>query len=188
MLFRSWEQHPDVLDRWRRKFRYVMVDEYQDTNPAQFQWLKLLVSHDTQNLAVVGDDDQSIYSFRGADIRNILDFEKHFPSAAVIKLEQNYRSTRTILQAASGVVRNNQGRKDKTLWSDAPAGEPLRLFQGVDDTDEASKVVGEIRRQFRSYQPSDIAIIFRTNSYSRPFEQALAQAGLPYVQIGRAHV
>ena len=187
-----WEQSPEILVKWQRRFQYMMVDEYQDTNPAQFQWLRLLVGDGVdayghpraQNLAVVGDDDQSIYSFRGADIRNILDFEKVFPDATVVKLEQNYRSTGIILKAASGVVRLNRDRKDKTLWTSEPGGEPLRLIQGTDEQDEAGKVVGEIRRQLRNHRPSDFAIIFRTNSYSRPFEQALAAAQIPYVLVG----
>lgn len=180
-----WTQHPDILSRWRNRFHYVMVDEYQDTNPAQFRLLNLLVGDDgPQNLAVVGDDDQSIYSFRGADIRNILDFEKIYPKATLIKLEQNYRSTGSILKAASGVVQRNSDRKDKTLWTSEDLGEPLRLFSALDETGEAQRVVGEIKRLSRQYRPGDMAIIFRTNSQSRSFEQSLMSATIPYVLVG----
>ncbi|MFZ5475135.1 MAG: ATP-dependent helicase [Myxococcota bacterium] len=179
-----WEKHPDVLAKWQGRFRYVMVDEYQDTNAAQYRLVRLLTNVH-RNLAVVGDDDQSIYSFRGADIRNILDFEKDFPDATVVKLERNYRSTGTILKAASELVRRNLRRKDKTLWTEAGAGDPIRLVNPYDDDDEAAQVVGEIRRLIATgRRPGELAVIYRTNAQSRPVEQALLQAKVPYVLVG----
>ncbi|MDP2313287.1 MAG: UvrD-helicase domain-containing protein, partial [Pseudomonadota bacterium] len=179
-----WQKHPDVLERWRHKFRYVLVDEYQDTNPAQYALIKLLCDHGERNLAVVGDDDQSIYSFRGADIQNILDFEKDFPNATVVRLEQNYRSTQTILDAASALVKRNTQRKDKTLWTDADRGGLIRVMRAEDEAEEAARVVGEIRRLLGTRRPADIALIYRTNAQSRPFEQALMQARIPHVLVG----
>lgn len=178
-----WDGYPTILERWQNQFRYVLVDEYQDTNPAQYRLLTLLAARD-KNLAVVGDDDQSIYSFRGADIRNILGFEKDFPSATVVKLEQNYRSTATILRAASAVVKHNHQRKEKTLRTEAPAGEPIELMLGPDEESEAASVVGEIRRQLRARRPSDLAIIYRTNAQSRSFEQALTRERIPHILVG----
>ncbi|MSP55534.1 MAG: ATP-dependent DNA helicase PcrA [Myxococcales bacterium] len=187
-----WSQFPEVLKKWTDKFHYLMVDEYQDTNAAQYKLIRLLASA-RSNLAVVGDDDQSIYSFRGADIRNILDFEKDFPEAKIIRLEQNYRSTALILRAASGVVVNNLGRKDKTLRTDAPEGEPLRLIHAPDELAEADMVLSEIRRltgQNRGagpampIRPGDIAIIYRTNAQSRPFERVLTDARIPFTLVG----
>jgi DNA helicase-2/ATP-dependent DNA helicase PcrA len=191
-----WELKPEVLDHWRGKFRYVLVDEYQDTNPAQYKLVKLLCDYDSltlpwgekitgRNLAVVGDDDQSIYSFRGADIQNILDFEKDFPNATVVRLEQNYRSTQTILDAASSLVKRNQQRKDKTLWTDADQGGLIRVIRAADEAEEAVRVTDEIRRLLRgTLRPADIAVIYRTNAQSRPFEQALLQARIPHVLVG----
>jgi len=193
-----WTQFPQVLQRWTDKFHYLMVDEYQDTNAAQYKLIRLLAEA-RRNLAVVGDDDQSIYSFRGADIRNILDFEKDFPDAKVIRLEQNYRSTALILDAASGVVRNNLSRKEKTLRTDAVAGEPLRLFHAPDEMSEADMVVTEMRRLMRGgptygpqgpvapakvYKPGDMAIIYRTNAQSRAFERVLTDAKIPFTLVG----
>jgi DNA helicase-2/ATP-dependent DNA helicase PcrA len=179
-----WEKHPDVLDRWRARFRWVLVDEYQDTNPAQYRLVKLLCDHGERNIAVVGDDDQSIYSFRGADIKNILDFEVDFPSATVVRLEQNYRSTGNILEAASTLVKRNTLRKDKTLRTDAEKGSLIRVFRGEDESDEAARVVADIRRQLQTRRPADIAIIYRTNAQSRPFEQGFMQLGIPHVLVG----
>lgn len=181
VLFR---QHPDVLRRYQNKFRYVMVDEYQDTNLAQYELVKLLGSGH-QNVAVVGDDDQSIYSFRGADITNILNFEKDFADAQVVKLEQNYRSTGHILKAATSVVKNNRNRKAKTLWTDLGDGEKLRQVIGTDEDIEADKVIAEVRGLLRAGRtPQDVAIIYRTNARSRPFELALRRAGFPYTIVG----
>ena len=176
-----WKENPEVLGRWQRRWRYVLVDEYQDTNPAQYELLKLLAGEE-RNLAVVGDDDQSIYRFRGADIRNILEFEQDFPGAAVIKLEQNYRSKGNILKAATGVVRNNQERKDKTLRTDADDGEPVQLLLVDDDTAEADAVVNRMLRMERRW--GDFAVIYRTNAASRPVEQALMRNRIPYTLVG----
>ena len=178
-----WSTQPDILARWHDRFRYLLVDEYQDTNAAQYKLLRLLAAHHG-NLAVVGDDDQSIYSFRGADIRNILDFEKDYPNAAVIKLEQNYRSTANILRAASTLVRNNENRKDKTLRTEAAAGARLQFLYAGDEDDEARLVLTEIRRHLVERRPSDFAIIYRTNAQSRPFERVLTDAGIPFVLVG----
>ncbi len=178
-----WEQHPDVLARWRDRFRYVMVDEYQDTNAAQYKLLRLLAG-EHQNLAVVGDDDQSIYSFRGADIQNILSFTKDFPGATVVRLEQNYRSTQNILRAASAVVKNNSQRMEKTLRTEADVGLPLSLQNYPDDQTEADSVVATIRSQQKDRKFSDFAVIYRTNAQSRPFEKALTQWRIPYTLVG----
>src|SRR5207244_5609665 len=140
---------PEVPDGYRQTFQQVLVDEYQDTNRAQYRWLQLL-SEDHRNLCVVGDDDQSIYAFRGADLRNILDFEDDFPDARVIKLEQNYRSTQTILSAANAVVSHNRARKSKTLWTDLGQGDPVRVRELEDEHTEARYVAGEIERLVES--------------------------------------
>ncbi len=179
-----WSEHPAILQKWTDKFQYLMVDEYQDTNAAQYKLIRLLAG-ERANLAVVGDDDQSIYSFRGADIRNILDFEKDFPQAKIIRLEQNYRSTALILHAAAGVVRNNIGRKDKTLRTDARDGEPLKLFHAPDELSEADMVLTEIRRLMRAgSKAGDFAIIYRTNAQSRAFERVLTDARVPFTLVG----
>lgn len=178
------EAHPDVLASFQDRFRYLLVDEFQDTNPAQYRLIRLLAQAH-RNLAVVGDDDQSIYSFRGADIRNILDFEKDFPETRVVKLERNYRSTGAILAMASRLVARNQQRKQKTLWTDAPEGEPVRFITGDDEDDEARQVVAtlqDLRR--RGYKAGEFAVIYRTNASSRPVEQALQRASLPFVLVG----
>ena len=148
---RLWTHHPDVLAQWQRRFPYLMVDEYQDTNQAQFKLVKLLGQR-TRNVMVVGDDDQSIYAFRGADIRNILDFEKSFPGAEVVRLEQNYRSTGNILKAASAVVAHNQGRMTKTLWTDRGDGDKLPTIVGDDEQEQARLVVSRIR-QYSQWPP-----------------------------------
>jgi DNA helicase-2/ATP-dependent DNA helicase PcrA len=148
LLFRCvnlFELFPEVRDRYQRSFRHVLVDEYQDTNRAQYRWLQLL-AEEHRNLCVVGDDDQSIYAFRGADIRNVLDFEDHFPDATVIKLEQNYRSTQTILSAANAVIANNRSRKDKSLWSELGEGDQVHVRELDDEHAEARLVVSEIER------------------------------------------
>ncbi len=179
-----WQQKPKVLERWQQRFRYLMVDEYQDTNAAQYALVKLLAGT-SGNVAVVGDDDQSIYSFRGADIRNILDFERDFPDSLVIKLEQNYRSTGHILRAATAVVKNNRKRKEKTLWTEAGDGHRIRQIIGSDEEVEAQKVESEVRKLLRQGRtPGDIAIIYRTNARSRPFEIALRRGGIPYSIVG----
>jgi len=181
LLFRT---RPDRLERWQDRFHYLLVDEYQDTNRAQYELVKLLASK-RRNLAVVGDDDQSIYSFRGADIRNILDFEQDFEDATVVRLEQNYRSSQKILAAAMAVVRNNKGRKDKTLWTAGTEGDAVKLLVGADEQEEAALVLQDMATQRRKGRDfSDLAVIYRTNASSRPFEQALERRRWPYVVVG----
>ncbi len=175
---------PEVAERYRSTFRHVLVDEYQDTNRAQYRWLQLL-AEEHRNLCVVGDDDQSIYRFRGADIRNILDFEDDFPDARVIKLEQNYRSTQTILSAANAVVSHNRARKSKVLWTDIGAGDPVRVRELEDEHAEARYVAGEIDRLVESGASRDeIAIFYRTNAQSRVLEDTLVRYGVGYQVIG----
>ncbi len=180
-LFRT---RPERLERWQDKFHYLLVDEYQDTNRAQYELVRALASK-RNNLAVVGDDDQSIYSFRGADIRNILDFEDDFPDATVVRLEQNYRSSQKILAAAMAVVKNNRGRKDKTLWSDGDKGEPIKLIVANDETEEAALIASDMATQIRSGRSyEDLAVIYRTNASSRPLERAFERRRWPYVVVG----
>ena len=176
---------PDVLDYYQERFRYIMVDEYQDTNTAQFRLVRLLADK-YRNLCVVGDDDQSIYKFRGANIGNILNFEKEFENAKVIKLEQNYRSTSNILNAANGVIRHNRGRKDKTLWTDQPGGTPIGAKQFNSAYDEADYVAKDILRRVQrdEGQYSDFAVLYRTNAQSRLFEEKFLIANIPYRIIG----
>ena len=180
-LFRTC---PEVLQDYRNRFRYIMVDEYQDTNKVQFELVKALAG-EQGNLCVVGDDDQSIYKFRGADIRNILSFEKSFPGAKVIKLEQNYRSTEHILNAANAVIRNNRGRKDKTLWTDLGPGDPIEFHQYEDSNEEAVSVISEISGYAREGKSlRDFAVLYRTNAQSRLFEEQLVYRGIPYKLVG----
>ena len=177
-------EHPPVLDFYRNKFRYVLVDEYQDTNYAQYMLVKLLTDH-SRNLCVVGDDDQSIYGWRGADIRNILDFEKDYPDAKVIKLEQNYRSTANILDAANQVIAHNAGRKEKALWTEAGEGESIKLFCAGDEREEAAWVADRIRHMNRHGEPyGHVAVLYRTNAQSRVIEEMLMRAGIPYKVFG----
>ncbi|MBM6854121.1 DNA helicase PcrA [Mediterraneibacter glycyrrhizinilyticus] len=178
------ETQPDVLEYYQERFRYIMVDEYQDTNTVQFRLVSLLAGK-YKNLCVVGDDDQSIYKFRGANIRNILDFEHEFPDAHVIKLEQNYRSTGNILDAANGVISNNKGRKEKTLWTDNGEGEKVHLRQFDTAYDEAEFIAEDIRREVRegaSY--NDNAVLYRTNAQSRLFEEKFIAMNIPYKIVG----
>ena len=181
-LFRS---RPEVLDYYQERFKYIMVDEYQDTNTAQFKFVSLLAQK-YQNLCVVGDDDQSIYKFRGANIGNILNFEKVFPDATVIKLEQNYRSTGNILYAANAVISNNIGRKDKRLWTQSEDGEGIYFRQFYNGYEEAEYVAEQIRKSVRQcdsrYQ--DHAILYRTNAQSRLFEEQFIRDNIPYRLIG----
>ena len=179
------ETQPDVLENYQERFRYIMVDEYQDTNTVQFKLVSLLAGK-YRNLCVVGDDDQSIYKFRGANIRNILDFEKEFPDAKVIKLEQNYRSTSNILNAANAVIRHNHGRKDKTLWTDNGEGDKINVRQFDTAFDEAEYIVGDIRERVESGKAAynDHAILYRTNAQSRMFEEKFVTANIPYKIVG----
>ena len=182
---RLFQTQADVLDYYQERFRYIMVDEYQDTNTVQFELVRLL-SAKYRNLCVVGDDDQSIYKFRGANIRNILDFEQVFPDAKVIKLEQNYRSTSNILNAANAVIRHNHGRKDKTLWTDNGEGDKINVRQFDTAFDEAEYIVGDIRERVESGKAAynDHAILYRTNAQSRMFEEKFVTANIPYKIVG----
>ena len=181
-LFRNC---PDVLDYYQERFRYIMVDEYQDTNTAQFQLISLLAAK-YRNLCVVGDDDQSIYRFRGANILNILNFEQVFPDAKVVKLEQNYRSTGNILNAANEVIHHNRGRKEKRLWTDNGAGAPVRFRQFMNAFEEAEHVIGNIISHIQKEEASyrDHAILYRTNAQSRIFEEKFIAANIPYKLVG----
>ena len=175
----------EVRNFYQEKFHYIMVDEYQDTNTAQFELVRLLASG-RENLCVVGDDDQSIYKFRGANIYNILNFEKHYPNATVIKLEQNYRSTANILNAANGVIANNQGRKEKRLWTEAGDGEKIYFQQFESAYEEADFIARDIAARVRrgEYQYGDCAILYRTNGQSRMLEEKLIMSGIPYKIVG----
>ena len=176
---------PDVLEYYQNRFRYIMVDEYQDTNTVQFKFISTL-ARQYRNLCVVGDDDQSIYKFRGANIRNILDFEKVFPDAKVVKLEQNYRSTQNILDAANGVIANNRGRKEKALWTENEQGEPILFQQFQNGYEEAEYVSGEISKKVREGEAEyqDFAVLYRTNAQSRLFEEKFLYANIPYKIVG----
>ena len=180
-----FQMNPDILDAYQERFKYIMVDEYQDTNTAQFRLISLLASK-YQNLCVVGDDDQSIYKFRGANIGNILNFESVFPNARTIKLEQNYRSTQTILDAANHVIQNNVGRKRKTLWTANGNGTPIIYQQFMTAYEEAEYIAGEITKIVGEgeYRYNDCAILYRTNAQSRLFEEKFLLANIPYKIIG----
>lgn len=175
----------EVLNAYQERLRYIMVDEYQDTNTAQFELIRLLANK-YKNLCVVGDDDQSIYKFRGANIYNILNFEKHFPDATVIKLEQNYRSTQNILDAANGVIANNVGRKEKSLWTDNGTGDKIQFEQLDTANEEADYVTRDIMRRVRKgeYQYKDCAVLYRTNAQSRLFEERFIASNIPYKIVG----
>lgn len=181
-LFKSC---PEVLDYYQERFRYIMVDEYQDTNTAQFELVKQLAQK-YRNLCVVGDDDQSIYRFRGANIRNILDFEKYFPEAGVIKLEQNYRSTQSVLDAANAVIRNNKGRKEKVLWTDRGEGNPVCFRQFDNAYEEAEYIAGDVCRRVRreGAMYRDCAVLYRTNAQARLLEERMIMEGVPYNVVG----
>ena len=176
---------PDVLESYQERFRYIMVDEYQDTNTVQFKLISILAKK-YHNLCVVGDDDQSIYKFRGANIKNILDFEEVFPDAKVVKLEQNYRSTKHILDTANAVIAHNRGRKEKALWTENGEGEPVFFQQFQTGYDEAEYVAGEIRKKVRNGEAEykDFAVLYRTNAQSRLFEEKFLYANIPYKLIG----
>ncbi len=180
-----FKDNPDVLEQYQERFRYIMVDEYQDTNNVQFEFIRLLADK-YRNLCVVGDDDQSIYRFRGANIRNILDFEKVYPDACVIKLEQNYRSTQCILDAANNVIKNNYGRKDKALWTDEGKGELVRFKQVNIGPEEAEFIAKDICKLKKSGKASykDIAVLYRTNAQSRLIEERFVYEGIPYDLVG----
>ena len=187
LLFRCvnlFELFDEVRNRYRRSFRHVLVDEYQDTNRAQYRWLQLLTD-EHRNLFVIGDDDQSVYAFRGADIENILGFERDHPDATVVKLEQNYRSTQTILNASNAVISNNRQRKDKFLWSDLGDGDPVHVRELEDEHAEARFVVSEIERLVDEGASRDeVAVFYRTNAQSRVLEDMLVRYGVGYQVIG----
>ncbi len=179
-----FQQHPDILEDWRGRFRFLMVDEYQDTNTAQYLWLRLL-AQGTKNLCVVGDDDQSIYGWRGAEVDNILRFERDFPGAKVVRLERNYRSTAHILGAASGLIAANSGRLGKTLWTEAEGGEKVEVrgvWDGETEARQVSELIEDWRRNGRKY--SECAILVRASWQMRAFEERFIQLGLPYRVIG----
>ena len=176
--------HPPVLQQYRDRFRYVLVDEYQDTNKAQYEMIRLLTA-ESRNLCVVGDDDQSIYGWRGADIRNILDFEKDYPDTVVIKLEQNYRSTSNILDAANQLIANNYGRKDKKLWTEHGQGDRITVYRAADEHEESMWIAGQIRKlKNAGMNYGDTAILYRTNAQSRLPEEMLMRSGIPYKVFG----
>ena len=179
-LFR---EHPDVLAQYKSRYRYIMVDEFQDTSHQQYELMHLLSDN---NVAVVGDDDQSIYSWRGADYQNIVNFEKDFPGMQEIRLEQNYRSTGTILAAANGVIRHNTNRKDKDLWSGKGDGKPIELFMPENEAAEADFIAESIQgisaEEKRRYE--DFGVLIRSNTQSRPIEEAFLEANIPYVMSG----
>ncbi len=178
------KESEEIAEKYHERFKYIMVDEYQDTNSSQFELLSLLVNED-KNICVVGDDDQSIYGFRGANINNILEFEDRFPGAKVIRLEENYRSTQTILDAANAVIENNRNRKGKTLWTSNSSGEKIAFSRVADAREEASYVAIEISRRIRQGNAlSDFAVLYRTNAQSRAFEEQFIKDNIPYKVVG----
>lgn len=185
LTLRLFDEHPDVLAYYQQRYQYIHVDEYQDTNHAQYQLVKLLASR-FKNICVVGDADQSIYGWRGADMQNILDFEKDYPEARVVLLEENYRSTKKILQAANDVIKNNRNRRDKKLWTQNDDGQQIIYYTGRNETEEAifvasiiDQLVGETGRRFK-----DFAVLYRTNAQSRTIEEALLKSNIPYTMVG----
>ncbi len=182
---RLFDEHPDTLAHYQQQFRYILIDEYQDTNRAQYQIVRRLAAAH-QNICVVGDDAQSIYAFRGADITNILDFEQHFTGVQTFRLEQNYRSTRRILTAADSVIKRNEKQIPKTLWTENGAGDPVIVMECTDEQDEAKKIIRtmqEIGRR-KKLQLKDFAVLYRTNAQSRAIEDGLRRMGIPYVIVG----
>ncbi|HEX7902888.1 MAG TPA: UvrD-helicase domain-containing protein [Chitinophagaceae bacterium] len=184
-MYRLLKEHPEALMRYQTKFRYVLIDEYQDTNPAQYEIMKLLAAQH-ENICVVGDDAQSIYSFRGATIQNILQFQKDYDDVAVIKLEQNYRSTQSILNIANEVIKNNKGQIPKVLWTDNSEGEKIKLVRTMTDNEEGKFVADSIQEQKlrNHYANKEFAILYRTNAQSRAFEENLRRMGIAYVIYG----
>ncbi len=185
LTLRLFDQNPDVLTYYQQKFQYIHVDEYQDTNHAQYQLVKLLASR-FKNICVVGDADQSIYGWRGADMQNILDFEKDYPQAKVVLLEENYRSTKTILQAANDVIKNNKNRRPKNLWTQNADGQQIIYYRANDEQDEAvfvAKTIDELGRS-QNFLHKDFAVLYRTNAQSRTIEEALLKSNIPYTMVG----
>lgn len=184
LTLRLFDEHKDVLTYYQQRYQYIHVDEYQDTNHAQYQLVRLLASR-FQNICVVGDADQSIYGWRGADMQNILDFEKDYPTAKVVLLEENYRSTKTILQAANDVIERNQNRRPKKLWTQNEDGETIVYYRANDEQDEAVFVAGKIAEAVRSGKTyKDMAVLYRTNAQSRTIEEALLKSNIPYTMVG----
>jgi DNA helicase-2/ATP-dependent DNA helicase PcrA len=184
LTVKLFETHPEILSRWQERFHYLLVDEFQDTNAIQYQLVRLLAARH-HNLCVVGDDDQSIYRWRGAEVGNILNFEVDYPGSVTIRLEQNYRSTRNILAAAGAVVARNLGRKGKSLWTENPTGDPIVIEPLPDDLEEARFVAGEINKlRSAGRHLRDIAVLYRINAQSRSLEEALVRERLPYVMFG----
>jgi DNA helicase-2/ATP-dependent DNA helicase PcrA len=185
LTVKLFREHPDALARWRHRFRQVMVDEFQDTNMAQWEIVRLL-TEEHRNVMVVGDQDQSVYRFRGADYRNLMRFEDTFPEASIIVLDQNYRSTQNILDAANAVIANNAARKPKHLWTEQVGGELLTQYQAEDEHDEAAFIVHEVTRltDTEGHRFADLAIFYRTNAQSRVIEEALVRSGIPYRVVG----
>jgi len=184
LTVKIFEDFPEALDKFRNRYKYILVDEYQDTNQVQFRLVSLL-SEQHRNICVVGDDDQSIYKFRGADITNILSFEKQFEGAVVIRLEQNYRSTKTILNAANAVIAHNEERKEKALWTNGDEGDKICWYKACDENDEAQFIANEILKHYKeSGNYSDNAVLYRMNAQSNKIEQALIKSGIPYKIYG----
>ncbi|HUV10132.1 MAG TPA: 3'-5' exonuclease, partial [Acidimicrobiia bacterium] len=185
LVVKLFREHPDALARWQHRFRYLLVDEFQDTNLAQWEMVRML-GEGHRNVTVVGDTDQSVYRFRGADYRNLLRFEEVFPEASVVVMEQNYRSTQRILDAANAVIANNAARKPKHLWTEEVAGELLTRYQAEDERDEAAFITHEVTRltDMEGQRFRDIAVFYRTNAQSRVIEESLVRAGIPYRVVG----
>jgi DNA helicase-2/ATP-dependent DNA helicase PcrA len=184
-MYRLLKEHPEALVKYQTKFRYILIDEYQDTNPAQYEIIKLLAAQH-ENICVVGDDAQSIYSFRGATIQNILQFQKDYDDATIVKLEQNYRSTQSILNAANDVIKNNKGQIPKALWTENSEGEKIKVVRTMSDNEEGKYVADAIMEQKlrNHYNNKDFAILYRTNAQSRAFEESLRRMNIPYVIYG----
>lgn len=185
LAVRLLQENEEVREKYQSRFQYILVDEYQDTNHAQYALAKILAAR-WRNICVVGDADQSIYAWRGADIRNIIDFTRDYPDAVSIKLEQNYRSTKTILHAANAVIDNNESRPKKTLWTENPTGNKIIHYQAQTEHDEADYIAGVIyNRHEISHEPyGDMAILFRTNAQSRVLEEKLMRYAIPYTMVG----
>jgi len=184
LCVKLFEENPTVLEKYQKIFKYILIDEYQDTNKVQYMWAKMLSAKE-KNICVVGDDSQSIYGFRGANFRNILNFERDFPGAKVIKLEQNYRSTKNILRAADELIKYNRHKTKKTLWTDNSDGALLQVYQALNEKDEAEFVAMEIRAlAMGKSRWSDFAVLYRTNAQSRALEEAFIRYGIPYRVIG----
>ena len=182
--FELWRDHPDLLAHYQRRFRHVLVDEFQDTNSIQYQWVRLLAGRESLPF-VVGDDDQSIDGWRGARVENLQRYQRDFPGTTVFRLEQNYRSTGTILNAANALIANNSGRMGKTLWTDGERGEPIRVYSAFNERDEAEFVVERIREATRlGSRRQDCAVLYRSNAQSRVLEEALLAARIPYRVYG----